>query len=176
MTDFLHLDLISQSLHSLPNSTTIRGPSVGHRRQGWTFHAKTGKINGYRAAGQVGRKLLRVLRSKHQGALSSSCPEGGLRVMCRPSFCRVGEKTPVHLIFPLTSFQDRTQPQGSPPWSSRCSVGEGSSMASVLPNFQLRVSRFTLLPGFPDLMCMGSPLPISLSLPPHFVSRAPVGC
>lgn len=38
--------------------------------------------------------------------------------------------------------------------------------ASVLPNFQLGVSGFTLLPGSLDLLRMNSPIPASPSLPP----------
>lgn len=38
--------------------------------------------------------------------------------------------------------------------------------ASVLHNFQLGVSGFTLLPDFLDLLRMNSPIPASPSLPP----------
>lgn len=87
--------------------------------------------------------------------------------MCGPS-PRRGVKTPVHFIFPLTSFQDRTHPQGrgqsSPPWSARGSTGLGDLCFSS--PFQLGVSGFTLLPGFLDLLRMNSPIPASPPLPP----------
>lgn len=64
-----------------------------------------------------------------------SCPEGGLRALCGPS-AACGIKTPAHLTFPLTSFQDRTQPRGrgqsGSPWSARgSSMGEGSGVARL---------------------------------------------
>lgn len=90
--------------------------------------------------------------------------------MCGPS-ARRGVKTPVHFILPLTSFQDRTHPQGrgqSSPPGLQGAVQDKEIYASVLHNFQLGVSGFTLLPDFLDLLRMNSPIPASPLSPSLF--------